>query len=30
MSLPTQPLDVIPEDAKCVARAAFPHSTRFM
>src|SRR5215470_8619910 len=30
MSLPTQPLDVIPEETTRVARAAFPHSTRFM
>src|SRR5262245_16043051 len=30
MSLPTQPLDVIPEETIRVARAAFPHSTRFM
>ena len=30
MSLPTQPCDVIPEETARVARAAFPHSTRFM
>lgn len=30
MSLPTQPLEVIPEETTRVARAAFPHSTRFM
>jgi transposase len=30
MSLPTQPLDIIPEDTIRIARAAFPHSTRFM
>ena len=30
LSLPTQPGDVIPEETTRVARAAFPHSTRFM
>jgi transposase len=30
MSLLSQPLDVIPPEAARVARAAFPHSTRFM
>ena len=30
MSLPSQPLDTIPAETARVARAAFPHSTRFM
>ena len=30
MSLPPQPLHAIPEETPRVARAAFPHSTRFM
>ena len=30
MSLPSQPFDTIPEETTRVARAAFPHSTRFM
>jgi hypothetical protein len=30
MSLPSQPLDTIPPETARVARAAFPHSTRFM
>jgi len=30
MSLPSQPLDTIPAETSRVARAAFPHSTRFM
>jgi transposase len=30
MSLPSQPLDTIPAETVRVARAAFPHSTRFM
>ena len=30
MALPSQPLDAIPAETARVARAAFPHSTRFM